>query len=110
VFFALNPMARSVAGHECVREDASSARCESVPGWVARPEIEGNRIIARWRGKQPEVNRQSVGWRTCFGGVTRRACSWMAKPGTTDGAEATDKATGGRITWLRSECRDGEAA
>jgi hypothetical protein len=34
----------------------------------------------------------------------------MAKPGTTAGAEATDKATGGRITWLGAECRDGETA
>jgi hypothetical protein len=34
----------------------------------------------------------------------------MAKPGITVGAEATDKATGGRITWLRTECWDGEAA
>src|SRR4051794_30665628 len=34
----------------------------------------------------------------------------MVKPGTTNGAEAADKATGGRITWLRTECRDGESS
>ena len=28
---------------------------------------------------------------------------------TTLGAEATDKATGGQLAWLRSECRDGKA-
>ena len=74
------------------------------------PVIEGNCVAARRGGEQPEVNRQSVGARTCFGGMPWRACSWMAKPGTTNGAEATDKAAGGRITWLRSECRDGEAS
>jgi hypothetical protein len=47
--------------HECVREDALSARCKSVPGMVAVPEIEGNCVAARRGGEQPEVNRQSVG-------------------------------------------------
>ncbi len=48
-------------GHECVREDALSARCKSVPGMVAVPEIEGNCVAARRGGEQPEVNRQSEG-------------------------------------------------
>jgi hypothetical protein len=30
-------------------------------------------------------------------------------PEATDGAEATDKATGGQLAWLRPECRDGKA-
>jgi hypothetical protein len=47
--------------HECVREDALSARCKSVPGLVAGPEIEGNCVAARRGGEQPEVNWQSVG-------------------------------------------------
>jgi hypothetical protein len=34
----------------------------------------------------------------------------MVKPGTTRGAGATDKATEGQPTWLRTECRDGKAA
>ncbi|MEA2848186.1 MAG: hypothetical protein QOG78_3467 [Rhodospirillaceae bacterium] len=33
----------------------------------------------------------------------------MAKPRMTTGADATAKATFGRITWLRMECRDGKA-
>jgi hypothetical protein len=33
-----------------------------------------------------------------------------AKPGTTEGAETTDKATFGRIAWLGSERREGKAA
>ncbi len=41
---------------ECVREDAVSARCKSVPGIVAVPEIEGNCVAARRGGEQPEVN------------------------------------------------------
>ena len=32
-----------------------------------------------------------------------------AKPETAEGAEANDKATLGRLTWLRSERREGEA-
>src|SRR5271157_4732806 len=43
------------------REDALSARCKSVPGMVAVPEIEGNCVAVRRGGEQPEVNRQSVG-------------------------------------------------
>ena len=43
------------------REDALSARCKSVPGSVAGPEIEGNCVAVRRGGEQPEVNRQSVG-------------------------------------------------
>jgi hypothetical protein len=43
------------------REDALSARCKSVSGIVAVPEIEGNCVTVRWGGEQPEVNRQSVG-------------------------------------------------
>jgi len=42
--------------HECVREDALSARCKSVPGMVAVPEIEGNCVAVRRGGEQPEVN------------------------------------------------------
>jgi hypothetical protein len=34
----------------------------------------------------------------------------MVKPGTTGGADATDKAAVGQTTWLRMECRDGKAA
>jgi len=41
------------------REDALSARCKSVPGMVAVPEIEGNCVAVRRGGEQPEVNRQS---------------------------------------------------
>jgi hypothetical protein len=33
----------------------------------------------------------------------------VAKPGTTEGAETTDKATFGRIAWLGSEWREGKA-
>ena len=46
---------------ECVREDALSARCKSVPEPVAGSEIEGNCVAVRRGGEQPEVNRQSVG-------------------------------------------------
>ena len=48
-------------GDECVREDALSARCESVPEPVAGSVIEGNCVAARRGGEQPEVSRQSVG-------------------------------------------------
>jgi len=48
-------------GNECVREDALSARCESVREPVAGSVIEGNCVAARRGGEQPEVNRQSVG-------------------------------------------------
>jgi hypothetical protein len=74
------------------------------------PVVEGNCVAERQGGEQPEVKRQSVGARTCFGGIPWRACSWRAKPGTTTGADTAGKATGGRITWLRSECREGEAS
>ena|SRR5205823_11006797 len=47
-------------GNECVREDALSARCKSVPEPVAGSVIEGNCVAARRGGEQPEVNRQSV--------------------------------------------------
>jgi hypothetical protein len=33
----------------------------------------------------------------------------VVKPGKTAGAEATAKATGGQLAWLRAECRDGKA-
>ena len=49
---------------ECVREDALSARCKSVPEPVVGSVIEGNCVAARRGGEQPEVNRQSVGGRT----------------------------------------------
>ena len=48
-------------GHECVREDALSARWESVREPVAGSVIEGNCVAARRGGEQPEVNQQSVG-------------------------------------------------
>ena len=48
-------------GHECVREDALSARWKSVPEPVVGSVIEGNCVAVRRGGEQPEVNRQSVG-------------------------------------------------
>ncbi len=48
-------------GGECVREDGLSARCKSVPEPVVGSVIEGNCVAVRRGGKQPEVNRQSVG-------------------------------------------------
>ena len=47
--------------YECVREDALTVRCKSVPEPVAGSVIEGNCVAARRGGEQPEVNRQSVG-------------------------------------------------
>ena len=55
---ALGPRFR---GDECVREDALSARWESVREPVAGSVIEGNCVAARRGGEQPEVNQQSVG-------------------------------------------------
>jgi len=71
-------------------------------------EAEGNCVAARRGGEQPEANCQSEGARTRFGAYPWRACWIMAKPGTADGAEATVKATIGRIAWLGSEWQDGE--
>jgi hypothetical protein len=45
----------------CVREDALSARCKSVPEPVVGSVIEGNCVAERRGGEQPEVNRQSGG-------------------------------------------------
>ena len=42
--------------HECVRDGALSARCESVLGLVAAPLIEGHCVAVRRGGEQPEVN------------------------------------------------------
>src|SRR2546428_8095657 len=53
-------MGSRFCGNECVREDALSARCESVPEPVAGSVIEGNCVAARRGGEQPEVSRQSV--------------------------------------------------
>jgi hypothetical protein len=57
----LLPLGSRLRGNECVREDALSARCESVREPVAGSVIEGNCVAARRGGEQPEVNRQSVG-------------------------------------------------
>jgi hypothetical protein len=46
--------------HECVREDALSARCKSVWEPVAGSVIEGNCVAAMRGGEQLEVNRRSV--------------------------------------------------
>ena len=46
------------------------------------PVAEGNCVAQRRGGEQPEANWRSVVKRTRFGGVLRRACSFMAKPGS----------------------------
>jgi hypothetical protein len=70
---------------------------------------EGNCVAVRRGGEQPEANRQSVGERIRFGVNPWRACWISAKPGTTEGAETTDKAAFGRIAWLGAEWREGKA-
>src|SRR2546422_10907631 len=40
---------------------------------------EGHCVTVRWGGKQPEAKPQSAGGRTRFGGMSRRACTEMAK-------------------------------
>jgi hypothetical protein len=70
---------------------------------------EGNCVAERWGGEQLEANRQSVGIRIRFGVNPWRARWMMAKPGITGGAEATWKATIGRIAWLGAEWWEGKA-
>jgi len=45
----------------CVREDALSARCKSVPEPVVGSVIESNCVAVRRGGEQLEVNWQSGG-------------------------------------------------
>jgi len=49
------------ARQSCVREDASSARWESLPCDVTTHEAEGNCVAARRGGEQPEANGQPAG-------------------------------------------------
>jgi len=44
----------------CVRERALSGWCKSVPGVPTKPVAEGNCVIVRWGGEQPEAKQQSV--------------------------------------------------
>ena len=46
---------------ECVREYVLSARWESTPCDVTTHVAEGNCVIVRWGGEQPEANGQPVG-------------------------------------------------
>jgi len=43
---------------------------------------EGHWVTARWGGEQPEANPRSVGGRTRFGGMSRRAFDEVAKSET----------------------------
>ena len=81
-----------------------------VPVEVRRSFVaEGNCVAARRGGEQPEANRQSVGERIRFGVNPWRACWMVAKPGTVDGAETTDKAATERLAWLGAERREDRA-
>jgi len=48
-------------GHECVREFTLSAWWESVPCEVTSYVAEGNCVVARRGGEQPEAKGQPVG-------------------------------------------------
>ena len=101
--------ARACPGHPvrlCVRVVGGV----QVSAMVCRDHVaEGNCVAERRGGEQPEANCQSVGERIRFGVNPWRACWMVAKPGTTQGAETTDKATLGRIAWLGAEWREGKA-
>ena len=56
-------MARS----QCACERTKSVTCKSSPALDLGAVIEGNCVLARGGGEQPEVNDQSVGKRTRFG-------------------------------------------
>jgi hypothetical protein len=105
-------------GMSASREDALSARCKSAPGIVAVPEIEGNCVAARRGGEQPEVNRQSVEPAPAKAGGDEPVSAgsrgepahvWRSLEQLMALKRLILKATIGRITWLRSECRDGKA-
>ena len=70
---------------------------------------EGNCVAVRGGGEQPEANRQAEGAQIRFGVNPWRTRGMMVKPGTTEGAETTDKATFGWIAWLGTEWREGKA-
>jgi hypothetical protein len=80
----------------CVREDALSARWESLPCEVTSHEAEGNCVAARRGGEQPEANGQPAGERTRFGGFALASLRSLAKPGP---CERSD----------RARCGDGES-
>jgi hypothetical protein len=53
----------------CAWKQARSERCKSSPGRCPIPVAEGNCVVVRRGGEQPEANLQSVGRRTRFGRI-----------------------------------------
>src|SRR5258708_6257413 len=88
--------------------------CE-VTAYVAEgncvAEERDGRVASRRGGEQPEAKGQPAGERTRFGGVRRRACAKMAKPGTErdrPNVRGDRHVAFGRTTWLGVGCPEGK--
>jgi hypothetical protein len=121
---------------ECAWEQARSERCKSSLGRCPLSIAEGNCVVVRRGGEQPEANLRSVVKRTRFGHTWRRAFSLVAKSRPEHGREhevcqrfarprqgiglagrrpgfrkpvtlgGQQEAVIGRVGWLVTECRE----
>ena len=74
-----------------------------------RPVIEGNCVLMRGGGKQPEMNEQSVGDELDSAGPTGEPARARRSPELACRAEGLcDKATAGAVRWLETECSEGQ--
>src|SRR3970282_2708213 len=69
-------------GNECARKGRYISMVKVHAGVCHNSVAEGNCVAARRGGEQPEANCRSVGGRTRFSVVLRRASDSMVKPGS----------------------------